>query len=311
MKIKVISFSVDQNSAIPALTFFFEMQYVNAEEAPLSISGRMQTDDLKVVSFLSENYIVHATSFDLNAKETLTSIHNENIPIFKHGFHLTAPLSKESIAHIESIRNKDGDKSVNLNFDLVVKYFTTKSRVDPLPSQTFLTLMVNRVKSNLRIDQTNWLKTCAPYFEIGNFLLLELRIPDKVLVDEFWSDLYQALIRNVKEMEGYLRNGDWENVMRTSRRFFENIKIGDPKPGHRAFNEEFQKLMIADGHSIKGVGNLLTGIWQLFDFTSKYVHEKDEQGNLKPIIVAAKEDAYFAFSISVGLLNLIGRKISR
>lgn len=311
MEIKAISFSVDQNSAIPALTFFFEIQYVNQEEAPLSISGRMQTDDLKVVSFLSENFVVQGTSFDLNAKEVSLTTSNRNIPIFKHGFHLTAPLSKESISHIESVRNKDTDKSVNLNFDLVLKYFTTKSRVYPIPSNTFLTLKVNRVKSNLRIDQANWLKTCAPYFEIGNFLLLELQIPDKVLVDEFWSDLYQALIRNVKEMEGYLRNGDWENVMRTARRFFENIKIGDPKPGHREFKEEFQNLMIADGHSIKGVDNLLTAIWNLFDFTSKYVHEKDEQGNLKPIIVTAKEDAYFAFSISVGLLNLLGRKISR
>lgn len=311
MEIKVISFSVDQNSAIPALTFFFEMQYVNAEEAPLSISGRMQTDDLKVVSFLSENYIVHATSFDLNAKEMLPTIDNENIPIFKHGFHLTAPLSKESIAHIESIRNKEGDKSVNLNFDLVVKYFTTKSRVYPLPSQTFLTLMVNRVKSNLRIDQTHWLKTCAPYFEIGNFLLLELRIPDKVLVDEFWSDLYQALIRNVKEMEGYLRNGDWENVMRAARRFYENSKIGDSKPGNERFNEEFKKLMISDGHNLEGIKNLYTAIWQLFEFTSKYQHEKDTQGFLKQHIVTAKEDAYFAFSISVGLINLLGRKISR
>lgn len=308
MEIKVISFSVDQNSAIPALTFFFEMQYVNGEEAPLSISGKVQTDDLKIVSFLTENYIVQGTSFDLNTKEPSTKSHNKS---FIHGFHLTAPLRKESINHIGSIRNKNTDKSVNLNFDLVVKYFTTKSIVYPIPSSTLLTLMNARIKTHIRIDQSEWLKTCAPYFEIGNFLLLELRIPDKVLVNDFWSDLYQALVNNVQEMEGYLRKGDWENVMRTARRFFENIKIGDSKPGHREFKEEFQKLMIADGHSIKGVENLLTAIWNLFDFTSKYVHEKDEQGNLKPIIVTSKEDAYFAFSISVGLLNLLGRKISR
>lgn len=310
MEIKVISFSVDQNSALPALTFFFEMRYVNEEEAPLSISGKMQTDDLKIVSFLSENYIVHGTSFDLNNKEASSTNHNETIPTFKHGFHLTAPISRESASHIESVRNKDADKSVNLNFDLVIKYFSTKTRVYPLPSETFLTLMVNRVKSNLRISQTDWLKTCAPYFEIGNFLLLELRIPDKVLVDEFWSNLYQTLVRNLREMEEYLRNGDWGNVMRTARRFFETIKIGDSKPGNERFNEEFQKLMIADGHNLEGIKNLNTAIWQLFEFTSKYAHEKDTKGFLKEHIVTAKEDAYFAFSISVGLINLLGRKIS-
>lgn len=309
MEIKARNISVDQNSTIPALIIYFEMEYLDGEEAPLSISGRMLTDDLKVVSSLSENYIVNGYSYELNTKQPPTS--NGNTRNIKYGFHLNAPLSRESVTHIESVREKDSDKSVHLLFDLVVKYFTTKSRLHPIPSHTFLTLVSSRIKSELRIDQPTWLKTCAPYFEIGNFLLLELRIPDKVLVDEFWSDLYQALIRNVNEMEGYIRNGDWENVMRTARRFFENIKIGDSKPGHKEFKEEFQKIMFSNGHTNKGVGNLLNGIKELFDFTSKYIHEKDEQGNLKPIIVAAKEDAYFAFSISVGLLNLLGRKIAK
>ncbi len=90
-----------------------------------------------------------------------------------------------------------------------------------------------------------------------------------------------------------------------------SIKIADLKPGNSKYFEEFQKLMFADGHSIEGVENLHTAIWQLFEFTSKYVHEKDKTGNLKPPLVTSKEDAYFAFSICVGLLNLLGRKISK
>lgn len=311
MEIKANSFAIDLNSAIPAMIIFFDMYYLDGEEAPLSISGRMLTDDLKVVSNLTENYIVQGISYNLNKKEPLSANNKEGIKNIKWGFHMTAPLSKDSVSHIELIREKDIDKSVNLNFDLVVKYFSTKNKLSPIPSPTFLTLKVTRLKSDLRIPQPTWLKTCAPYFEIGNFLLLELRIPDKISINEFWSDLYQALIRNVSEMQGYLRNGDWGNVLRTARRFFENIKIGDSKSGHKQFKEEFQKLMIADGHTIAGVDNLHDGIWQLFEFTSKYVHENDKEGNLKPIIVTAKEDAYFAFSICIGLLNLLGRKISK
>lgn len=310
MEIKANSFSIDQNSSIPALTIYFEMQYYSGEEAPLSVSGRMLLDDLKVVSLLSENYIVNGTTYELSSKDHALAKKTDARPD-KYGFHLTAPLSKESIAHIELVREKDADKSVNLNFDLLVKYFSTKSKVHPIASPTFLTLVVSRIKTNLRISEPTWLKTCAPYFEIGNFLLLELRIPDRLNSNEFWAELYQALINNVSDMEGYIHKGDWENVLRSARRFFENIKIADLKPGNSKYFEEFQKLMFADGHSIEGVENLHTAIWQLFEFTSKYVHEKDKTGNLKPPLVTSKEDAYFAFSICVGLLNLLGRKISK
>lgn len=310
MEIKATSFSIEQNSTIPALTIYFQMQYLPGEEAPLSVSGRMLLDDLKVVAMLSENYIVQGTSYELNAKDH-TPAKNTDVQPSKYGFYLTAPLEKESIAHIETVREKDADKSVNLTFDLLVKYYSTKSRLYPIASPTFLTLVVSRIKTDLRISEPTWLKTCAPYFEIGKFLLLEMRIPETVQVDSFWSSLYHALINNVSEMEGYIRKGDWENVLRSARRFFENIKIADSKQGSSKFYEAFQKLMIADGHSLEGIENLHTAIWQLFEFTSKYAHDKDKQGSLKPIIVTAKEDAYFAFSICVGLLNLVGRKISK
>lgn len=311
MQIKAHSFAVDPNSSIPALVIYFEMHYMDSEEAPISVSGRMLTDDLCVVSNLTENYIVKGTSYELNSKESAMSGINKPVREAKWGFHITAPLSKESISHIEQIREKDNDKAVNLNFDLVVKYLLTKNKLTPIQSQTLLTLNVSRLKSILRIDQPTWLKTCAPYFEIGNFLLLELRIPDKVLVDDFWSELYQRLVVNINEMERYIRDGDWENVLRSSRRFYDNIKFGDSKLGHIEFKEKFQKLMLADGHTLEGINNLFDGIWQLFEFTSKYVHDKDKAGNLKPSVVTGKEDAYFAFIICVGLLNLLGRKISQ
>ena len=311
MEIKANSFSVDQNSTIPALVIYFEMNYMDGEEAPISVSGRILTDDLCLISHLSENYIVKGTSYELNSKDPAASEFNNSNREAKWGFHLTAPLSKESISHIEQIRERNQDKAVNLNFDLIVKYFSTKNKLTPIPSQTLLTLNVSRMKSTLRIDQPTWLKTCAPYFEIGNFLLLELRIPDKLLVDEFWFELYQRLVINTQEMESYIRIGDWENVLRSSRRFFDNIKIGDSKPGNIGFEENFQKLMLADGHTLEGVKNLYDGIWQLFEFTSKYAHDKDKAGNLKANVVTSKEDAYFTFAICVGMLNLLGRKISR
>lgn len=50
-------------------------------------------------------------------------------------------------------------------------------------------------------------------------------------------------------------------------------------------------------------------IKSLFDFTSKYAHVTDRTGNIKPYPNAKKEDAYFVYTLSIGLLNMINSKI--
>jgi hypothetical protein len=67
---------------------------------------------------------------------------------------------------------------------------------------------------------------------------------------------------------------------------------------------------MADQHSEVGFQHLLNSIYNLFEFISKYIHDKDQQQQLNPTPIPLKEDAYFAFALSVGLLNIIGKKIS-
>jgi hypothetical protein len=55
----------------------------------------------------------------------------------------------------------------------------------------------------------------------------------------------------------------------------------------------------------EGIENLIQGIANFFNYYSKIVHDKDRLGNFNPIVVARKEDAYFAYSMAVGLINLL------
>lgn len=82
-------------------------------------------------------------------------------------------------------------------------------------------------------------------------------------------------------------------------------------PGHKQFKQELTKLLKDDQHGEEGIKNLYNSIWQLFEFFSKYIHAKDKQGNLSTLPMPLKEDAYLGYSLAMGFLNFIGRKLNR
>jgi hypothetical protein len=131
------------------------------------------------------------------------------------------------------------------------------------------------------------------------------------MVHDKWIQLYDRLFVRAKDMEDALRQGDWTKTMFHARQFYELIKIGDGKPNHKWFEENLKQLFIDAQHSEEGVKHLLNSIYHLFEFTSKYIHDKNHSQELNPIPNSTKEDAYFAFTISISLLNVIGKKISK
>lgn len=187
----------------------------------------------------------------------------------------------------------------------------TAREINASSTRTVMRFRIERIKTSNTIPQGDWIKRFSPYLGIGKFMLIELKIPDDLLVDEFWQKLYNRVVQNLQEMEKGLKNGDWQNVLTISRKFYENIKFGDKKPRHAKFREQFDVIMKNQGHTDEGIQNLYDAIKNLFSFTSKYVHDKDTAGNLNPIVICTKEDAYLVYSLSIGLLNLIGKKISK
>lgn len=175
---------------------------------------------------------------------------------------LTVSLTNKAIEYIEIQREKDHEKAARFFIELVVKYIDIPSEQLNLAAENFIRLQVKRKNTSFTIKQSDWINNYSPHLGIGNFLLLELQIPDDKNVTEFWKELYASLTINLKDIETCLRSGDWQKAMLLSHKFYENIKIGDNKKGHAKFKEEFIKLMTKDQHSLEDINNLLKPIYQ-------------------------------------------------
>jgi len=309
MNIKNTTIKIDTNALTPAFIVRVDLEFGDIVEAPISISGKLLSSDRKVIAFLSEYHVNSDSSYGINilTREQKDKLYKEK-NVKSYFAQLTANLIPKAIEYIEIQREKDLEKAVRFNLDLVVKYIDIPAELSSLSADNLVRIQVNQLYDNVVIKQSDWVKNFSPQLGIGNFLLLELQIPDDKKVNEFWKELYSKLTQNLNDIEICLREGDWQKAMFFTRKFYENSKIGDNKKAHAKFKDEFSKLMTKTQHSQQGIDDLYTAIWKLFEFTSKYVHDIDNEGNLNPLPVSTKEDAYFAYVIALGLLNLIGRK---
>ncbi len=309
MKVKIENILIDNQAILPTLTIGVDLEFRHNIEAPVSISGRLITADGKTISFLNE----YQVNFDKNfGFRILARMEKDKINQEKKANNyyakMTAMLSPKAIEHIELQREINNEKSVMFSMDFVIKFIDIPAESQNLTDDSLMQLRIKREYGSYEIKQSDWIKNFSPQLGIGNFLLLELQIPDNHKVKPDWVELYNRLVLRLNEMKNAIRQGDWQKTMDRSRQFFDALKIGDGKDGHKKFEEELRKLFIKDQHSNEGIQNFLDGIHKFFDYNSKFVHDTDRKGNLNPIPLANKEDAYFIYILGIGLLNIIGRK---
>lgn len=313
MNIKILNIVVDEQFVLPTLKISVEIEYNHSLELPISISGHLIVGG-KIISQLIETSVNSDATIGLKLltqgrKNGLKGTANSN---YTHRTYLTAVLNEITINHVENFREKQTSKSVQFHFNFIWKYLTSPidfHNLEGFDSSDFISLRVEKPYADYEIKHSDWVNSFAPKLGLGNFLLVELRIPDEVKISSSWNQLYSALAFNVKEMEKCIREGDWPKTMLFGRKYFENLKIGDNKPAHKDFKDMLDALLKNDQHSEEGIKNLYMGIWQFFEFISKFIHDKDKNGNLITRPIPTKEDAYFAYSLGLGLLNLIGKKL--
>lgn len=319
LEIKIEDVTIDAVALTPALTVSLRIDYMGDVELPISITGKLVVGG-KVCAYINEYSIPGERHFNLRfiaTKEKDELFRQGNRHIQNYYAILTAPLSPKAIDHFESVRERVGDKSMHFQFDFVVKHLQSPFTPEDLKTMTaysqlsFMELISKNYTQQFVIKQSDWVNKFSPGLGIGNFVLLEFQIPNKHEVAKEWKELYDRLYTRTQEMEQAIRQGDWQKTMFAARQFYENIKIGDKKPNHKWFADNLSQLFKNDQHSEEGFNNFLNGIYQFFDFTSKYIHDKDKQSNVVPIPVTTKEDAYFAYTLCVGLLNIVGKKISK
>lgn len=310
MNISNPKIKVNNQSINPTLICSIDLRFDRSIEMPISVSGKLIGSNHKVLSLLNEHQINANYCYGLRllSKEEKEQSRKENNPDLCH-IQLSAELSQLALDSIENQRDKTIDKSIKFTLELVVKSLNLTKDISHNRYDDFIQINIEREYLYLKIEQSDWINNYSQKLGIGKFFLLELNVPNEDIPD-FWSDLFDILTTNVSDMEKSIRSGDWRKTMLFARKFFENIKIGDKKKGHKIFREELNKKMSELQHSEKGIQNLYDGIWQFFEFISKFIHDKDTDGNTYEVLpIPSKEDAYFAYALSIGLLGLIGKKI--
>jgi len=310
MKINNPKIKVDSQSINPTLICSMDLEFDRSIEIPISVSGKLIGSNHKVLSLLNEHQINREYNYGLRllSKEEKEQSRKDNNSE-RYYVQLSAELSQLALNSIENQRNKNKDKSINFTIELVIKSLNLTKDISDNRYEDFIQINIEQEYLHPKIEQSEWINNYSEKLGIGKFLLLELNVPNEHIPD-FWSDLFNKLKTNVFEMENSIQSGDWQKTMLFARKFFENIKIGDKKKGHKVFREELNKKMMELQHSEKGIQNLYDGIWQFFEFISKFIHDKDTDGNSYEVLpIPSKEDAYFAYALSIGLLGLVGKKV--
>lgn len=306
MKLEIQQPSIYREAVAPTISFSANIITNYNIEYPFLITGELLCGG-KVVSFLNT---IPESRNEFDIRTISDTEDNKNYKENRSNYFrvtLIAELDDRRINFIEDERQKNSKKAVNLNVRL--KIGGVRIPTIEKASDYKFKVKVEELFASVEIAQNDWLQRFSPSLGIGEFYLVELIKPEPESSNKIWSDLHEILVRNLNEMEEEIKKGDWQRTMEISRRFYENIKIGDKKKEHEKYKNELSKRMIELQFDEIGINNLLDGIWQFFEFTSKFIHEKGKGGVTKPIPNAKKEDAYFVYSLSVNLTNLIYEKI--
>jgi hypothetical protein len=310
VNVEVLRIFVDTEAINPTLKIGMSVEFYNQIQAPLHISGNLLIGN-KVISNMSQYQIGSSKELNLRSltKKEKDDLINRISSKTNYSIELVAPLSLPAIEYIEAIREKNEAKEVRFSLKFVVQHLETSLTLMQPITNELLTIEIDSYSADYRISQSDWIKDYAPKLGIGNFLLLELQIPEQKPVSEIWKERYERAMEKLVSMRNHLGLGNWSEVITYGRKFYEIFKVGEQGTENEILRDDFKNTltnMQYDDDAIKEFHNIIKNF---FHFLSKYNHETNTARNLKPTPTAKKEDAYYAYASAVGLLNFIAHKI--
>lgn len=320
MKIIINEISTESISIGKDLVFKCTLEFSENYQIPLGISGFLISSDNKIVSNINE-YTNNTLSNPLalmptNQAEQIrkkTQNFRTVIPV-----ELVSSLNKGAINHLEQLRLENNQRDVELRLKLKLKFLGTSFDTNSF-SQT-ITQLINYNESILHteitIPQSEWLRKFSSYLEIGSFFIVEINKSKMIKLFESFKELgdrdlgtfiasIEKAIDKVETIESHIKKGEWEISMRYAREFFELLRF---KKTDDLYERLKNKFVDRNGTDV-GFQDLYEATQGLFEYSSKFIHEKDKKGNIHVKPTAKMEDAYFIFSLCVNTLYLIISKI--
>jgi len=138
MEIKIKEIQIDRQAIVPTLTIGFWLEFDYFTESPISITGRLLTNN-KVVAQLNEYQLNTGYDFGLkilsrNKKNKLHIEQNSN----RYFAQLSASLTNRTIEYIENQREKRPEKSVNFSIEFIVKTIEILAEPEKITNDVFL-----------------------------------------------------------------------------------------------------------------------------------------------------------------------------
>lgn len=290
-----------QESIIPEIHLQVEYEYQSNEEVLVTIDGTVKSEDNKVIAHLQPYFSAPDT---YNYASIQKEIFEKRIV---SGYtRLSFELSEKALDHISEIRQKKGG-DVNLNFNFRFRYLCIDREIGigSIPQQlqfwtkTFKDKVVN-------IPQSTWVKEYLPNLAQSHTILLEMPKPDFVAPENHWQEMLTRMSDKIDIMGSYLERGDWQSVMNTMREFIELIRSGKPgSPDAIKLKQAFKDRNRSD----EGFDKFYESIQNLFDYTSKFIHERGFDKSFQDKPVPHKEDADFAYHQAITFTKLLLAKL--
>lgn len=311
MRVEVHYVGPVNESVLPRIRFELYVYYRQQHGVPFFNTGQLKLGN-KYFSRLDIN-----TENARHNSNRLELLRNEEFSQEDRKLRLSlyAEFNEKIVQFIEDTRSKDPQRNVHFQMELVFDVF--KSKRDSAGGNNQPGLEVEQQVEYLSesIEHSAWVNNYSQLMGVGKFLLFEYPVIQPVQGDVFsarWKDILERSRMRVEEMEQELKEGQWGKVIESSRKVFDTLKFSKNKKEER---DELKQLFEVNNYSEEGVNDLIESIWNIHEFASKFLHDKPKkpgpEGYLNPVPVAQKEDAYFIYSLALGLVNMLGVKVNQ
>ena len=314
-----ISVEVLRNSIHPTLLFSFKLSIRKDFELPIFGGGYLETSDRKRIAEVTsagDNQMMLPLSLGnkLNHHEVVQISNEKHEIIFK----VICQLDEFALSFLEKERHRNSKMEMHLF--LTVQFLVLNSdiffmrnfddsnckRIPAIESQLY------PVSYQLVIPESRWIQEFAEPLGIGKFLLLELRLYENKSEDKIWAEAIKRSYNHVETMEKLIKQANWHGAIEKARRIAENFQfkysegVLVEQPNGKA---ELKKLFAQSHASDEAFDSFYATIKGIFEFASKFIHDKNKKGEYFTPPKPQEEDAYFVFATCVSLVNLISAKI--
>jgi hypothetical protein len=302
------------DTADPTLRLELGIEYQHRYRVPLRLAGQVKSE----LGVLVGDLIVAAIPAN-GGKFPVLPRSTQNEPVQRWAVTGDCRLSPMAVWELLRAREANSKKDVILELALLFTTLQPSYRLVGLPgaNQPDTTVAVEMtsqgpgigevatelVTLRVVIHSSDWAHDYAPAFGVGRFTVVELPVLDApVAAGHTLSEKLARAAGAVSEMTGDIRAGDWTDCVEHSRSVMELLKTS---------RADVKALLVQDGLSDAAAEDLLNSVQAGFDFASKFIHEAGPDRKLNPALVARKEDAYYVYAASTGLVDLVARKVAR